>query len=110
MEHVTERDGVPIGVRGHNGHPYIVPWGFHSLLKYIDKTWAQPGVNVTARHLPIIVTENGYAGQDEGKLSMEEIVNDVDRQKYFEGYLDSLVRARKEGVPVIGYMAWSLME
>ena len=110
VEHVTERDGQPIGPRGHNGHPYNVPWGFHSLLKYIDKTWAQPQANVTGAHIPIIVTENGYACQDEKQRSIEEVINDEERIDYFAGYLQSLVKAKKEGVPIIGYMAWSLME
>jgi beta-glucosidase len=110
VEHVTERDGKPIGTRGHNGHPYNVPWGFYALLKHIDKTWAQAEANCLGRQLPILVTENGYAAQDEKGRSMKEIINDVERIDYFAGYLASLVRAKKEGTPIIGYMAWSLME
>jgi len=56
------------------------------------------------------VTENGYAAQDEKGRSMKEIIDDVERIDYFAGYLASLVRAKKEGTPIIGYMAWSLME
>jgi hypothetical protein len=110
VEHVTERSGAPIGPRGHNGHPYNVPWGFYSLLKYIDRTWAESTANVTGLHLPIIVTENGYACQDEKHRSLDQIIDDVERIDYFAGYLNSLVRAKKEGVPVVGYLAWSLME
>lgn len=108
-EGVTEReDGTPIGFRGHNGHPYTVPWGFEKLLKHIDATWARD--NVTGKHLPIYVTENGFAGPDEGEGSLEEIVDDVRRQEYYDGYLAALVRAKQAGVPIKGYMAWSLLE
>jgi beta-glucosidase len=110
VEHVTERDGIPIGTRGHNGHPYNVPWGFYALLKYIDTTWSQAEANCLGRQVPIVVTENGYAAQDEKSRSMKEIINDVERIDYFAGYLASLVRAKQEGTPMIGYMAWSLME
>lgn len=110
VEHVTERNGKAIGKRGHNGHPYNVPWGFHSLLVYINDTWARPEANVTGTQLPIIVTENGYACQDEKSRSKDAILSDIERIDYFAGYLESLVRAKKEGVPIIGYMGWSLLE
>jgi beta-glucosidase/6-phospho-beta-glucosidase/beta-galactosidase len=72
--------------------------------------WSQNEANCLSKQLPIIVTENGQATQDEKHRSIQEIINDVERIHYFAGYLASLVRAKLEGVPIIGYMAWSLME
>jgi beta-glucosidase/6-phospho-beta-glucosidase/beta-galactosidase len=79
-------------------------------LKYIDKTWCQPEQNSARRAIDVIVTENGYAGQDEGELGLSDIVNDTHRQDYYTGYIESLVQAVNEGVSVRGYLAWSLLE
>ena len=49
--------------------------------------------------VPIIVTENGTADH-----------NDVYRAEYIRGHLRELARAVKEGVPVIGYIHWSLLD
>ncbi|KAK4684015.1 hypothetical protein P7C73_g6191, partial [Tremellales sp. Uapishka_1] len=104
-EKVTEKDGKPIGNRGHNGHPYDVPWGFRNLLRYIQKRYAGP------TNVPIYITENGFATQGEADMSLEEQVNDIQRQHYYLGYLKEMIEAvRDEGVDVRGYMAWSLLD
>ncbi len=107
VNELTSEDaqGRPIGVRGHNGHPYTVPWGFRSLLKYIHDTWTGE------KGIPIYITENGFAGQDEGKKSLSGIVDDKERQDYFEGYLHAMLCAIKEDkVSIKGYFGWSLLE
>ena len=109
VEQATERDGVPIGYRGHNGHPYIVPWGFEKLLKYIDKIWCQP-CNSRKETLAIYVTENGFAEQDEGDFPLDKVVQDTKRQEYFACYIEAMMRAVKDGVTVQGYFGWSLLE
>lgn len=110
-DQVTEReDGTPIGFRGHNGHPYTVPWGFHKLLHYVHDTWVKSAAEFRGRPMSIVVTENGFAGQDEADQSLEVIVDDARRQEYFESYLLKLVQATREGVPISGYMGWSLLE
>lgn len=43
-------------------------------------------------------------------MSLKEIVDDKQRQAYFEGYIKATLDAVKEGVPVKGYLAWSLLE
>ena len=55
----------------------------------------------------IIITENGAAYHD--KL-MDGHVNDVERITYFQLYLAALLRAKNDGMPVKGYMAWTLMD
>ena len=105
-EHVTEdREGKPIGLRGHNGHPYTVPWGFRKLLNYIHDHWTGE------TQIPIYITENGFAGADEAKKSLHQITSDVERQDYFEGYLKAMLLAiRDDKVVINGYFGWSLLE
>ncbi len=55
----------------------------------------------------IIVTENGAMFKDELRDGQ---VRDQDRIDYFQQYLSALLRAKREGVPVRGYFAWTLMD
>lgn len=55
----------------------------------------------------VIVTENGAFYKD--KL-VNGRIDDVQRIAYFEQYLTALLRAKKEGVKVNGYFAWTLMD
>ena len=48
---------------------------------------------------PVFVTENGIAAAD-----------DAQRARYIPAAIASLDRARGEGVPVIGYLHWSLLD
>lgn len=58
--------------------------------------------------LPIFITENGIACEDfvydDGK------VYDPQRSYYIEKHIEQLNRAAKDGVPIIGYEYWSLMD
>lgn len=56
---------------------------------------------------PMYITENGAAGND--SLENGEI-NDEQRVRYFQGHLNAVDEAIKEGVRVDGYFAWSLMD
>jgi len=49
--------------------------------------------------LPVVVTENGIATED-----------DEQRVRYLASHLDALMRARRDGVDVRGYLYWSLMD
>ncbi|KAG8997910.1 hypothetical protein FRB94_007380 [Tulasnella sp. JGI-2019a] len=109
-EQVTEDlHGKPIGRRGHHGHPYNVPWGFRKLLVFIHQKWTSAAASGNA--IPIYVTENGWATEDEAKKTLEEILNDTERQEYYAGYLEAMLRAIKEdGILIEGYFGWSLLE
>jgi len=72
--------------------------GFYNIIKQFA---AYPKVK------NIIITENGAAYHD--KLS-EKRVHDQARIEYFQLYLSALLRAKEEGVPISGYMAWTLMD
>lgn len=55
----------------------------------------------------IIITENGAAYHD--KLT-DGHVHDVERIEYFKLYLAALLKGKNEGMPITGYMAWTLMD
>jgi beta-glucosidase/6-phospho-beta-glucosidase/beta-galactosidase len=81
-----------------------VPWGFRQLLNHVHKEYSGPN------DLAIIVTENGFAIADEHTFSLDKIIDDKERQEYFDLYLTELCEAVKEGVRIDGYMGWSLLE
>lgn len=59
--------------------------------------------------LPILVTENGIALDDRANEASGEI-EDVERCLSLDRFLAAVARACEEGVPVIGYEHWSLLD
>ena len=57
--------------------------------------------------LPVLVTENGMADND---VVVNGEVKDDKRIKFINDYLSSVKRAVNEGIPVMGYQYWSLMD
>ncbi|MEO5682144.1 MAG: GH1 family beta-glucosidase [Chitinophagaceae bacterium] len=76
----------------------ISPDGFYNMLK---RFWKYGGVK------EIIVTESGAAFPDKPENGQ---VVDTARIKYHQQYLQALLQAKKEGVRVKGYMAWTLTD
>ncbi|MFP4143765.1 MAG: GH1 family beta-glucosidase [Phycisphaeraceae bacterium] len=76
----------------------VVPWGCRKLLEWIASRYDNP---------PIIITENGCAGDDH--LEGGE-VRDQPRIDFYLGYLSEAHRAIESGVDLRGYFAWSLMD
>jgi beta-glucosidase/6-phospho-beta-glucosidase/beta-galactosidase len=68
----------------------IYPEGLYLLLKEIHQRF---------RALPIIVTENGISDS-----------TDILRPSYMIEHLQAVARARDEGVPVAGYIFWTLSD
>ena len=75
--------------------PEAMYWG----PRHVEKLW---GVK------SIYVTENGTAASDEPAADGK--IYDVDRIMLLRNYLMHLRRATSEGVPVLGYFLWSLMD
>jgi beta-glucosidase len=59
-------------------------------------------------HLPILITENGMANTD--FVMLDGKVHDPQRIDYIHRYLKHLKLAVEEGIPVIGYLYWSIMD
>jgi beta-glucosidase len=57
---------------------------------------------------PVYVTENGGAFPD-GRV-VDGRVQDDDRIAYLQGHIAAVARALQQGVPMAGYMVWSLMD
>ena len=58
--------------------------------------------------LPIVVTENGVSCRD--WMALDGEVHDPQRIDFTARYLIELRRAMREGVPVRGYLHWSLLD
>jgi beta-glucosidase len=86
--------GVPYTAMGWE----INPDSFYRVLK---RFWLYGGVK------EIIVSESGAAFKDE---VVDGVVDDQDRIAYYQQYLLALLRARKEGVNIKGFFAWTLTD
>jgi len=76
----------------------INPDSFYRILK---RFWLYGGVK------EIIVSESGAAFKDE---VVDGAVDDGARIDYYQQYLLALLRAKKEGVNIKGFFAWTLMD
>lgn len=56
----------------------------------------------------IVITENGAAMPDNTRVGGR--VDDLDRVRYLHDHLSAVLAAIESGVPVVGYLAWSLMD
>ena len=76
----------------------IVPEGLTELLTRLNRDWTLP---------PLYVKENGAAFQD---TLQEGRVHDVERTDYIASHIAAVGEALAQGVPMAGYMVWSLMD
>ena len=72
-----------------------------SFYRIIKRFWLYGGVK------EIIVSESGAAFKDQ---VVDGVVDDQSRIDYYQQYLLALLRAKKEGVNIKGYFAWTLMD
>jgi beta-glucosidase len=80
--------------------PY--PVGFRRLLLWLSRRYGGPA---------IFVTENGTSVKGESDLPLADALKDEFRSQYFRDYISTMADARNEdGVNVVGYLAWSLLE
>lgn len=87
-------DGLPLTNMGWE----VYPKGLTEILVALHEQFDLP---------PIYITENGAAMPD---VYENGEVNDQGRVEYFQGHLEAVHRAIKQGVNVQGYFAWSLMD
>lgn len=76
----------------------IYPEGIYRILKQFSKY-------ESIREF--VITENGVCVKDE--LNNEQI-HDTQRIDFFRSYLQQVLKAKKEGVPISGYLVWSLTD
>lgn len=75
--------------------PSSMYWG----CRIVNELWPQK---------EIIISENGISGADYPEK--DGTVYDIQRVKYLRGYLSEMARVIREGVPVKGYLHWSLLD
>jgi beta-glucosidase len=78
----------------------------------VDSSGLEEVLRNAARQLPGIplrVTENGASFPDQ-QLAADGSVTDQDRIGYLRSHLDAVDRVRADGVPVLDYVAWSLLD
>lgn len=59
-------------------------------------------------HLPIMITENGMPNLD--FVMLDGKVHDPQRTDFIHRYLKGVKRAVEEGIPVLGYQYWSILD
>jgi len=59
-------------------------------------------------HSPILVTENGMSSTD--WVAVDGKVHDPARIDFLTRYLEEFSRAGQDGIPLMGYMQWSIMD
>lgn len=88
------RSGLPITDMGWE----VYPEGLTDLLLRLHRDFAVP---------PIFVTENGGAFLDH---QVDGQVHDADRTDYIASHIEAVGAALGQGVPMAGYMVWSLLD
>jgi beta-glucosidase len=78
----------------------IYPQGLTDLLCLLHRDY--PGLP------PVYVTENGGAFKDDTVVNGR--VQDDDRTAYLRDHIAAVASAMQQGVPMAGYMVWSLMD
>ena len=76
----------------------VYPEGLTDLLLRLHRDYAVP---------PIFITENGAAFQD---ALIDGLVHDADRSAYLASHIAAVAAALGQGVPMAGYMVWSLLD
>jgi beta-glucosidase len=78
------------------------PVGFRKMFNWLNNRYSQP---------KFFITENGTSVLGENDLSRDSILQDDFRMNYFRDYIAQMVDARCiDGINVVGYAAWSLLE
>lgn len=86
--------GLPVNDMGWE----IYPQGLTDLLVRLHHEYELP---------PVLITENGGAFKD---LLVDGKVHDAERTDYIRTHIAAAGAALAQGVPLAGYMAWSLMD
>jgi beta-glucosidase len=78
----------------------VWPRAIYDVLLYVHENYGPKA---------IYISENGFATKPETLLP-DGTIPDIARADYYVEHLDQMARAMREGVPVRGYFAWTLMD
>ncbi|EEC77633.1 hypothetical protein OsI_16625 [Oryza sativa Indica Group] len=93
------RNGAKIGKPTAFSTYFVVPESIESAVMYVNGRY---------KDTTIYITENGYSQHSD--TNMEDLINDVERVNYLQGYLKYLSSAVRKGANVGGYFMWSLID
>jgi beta-glucosidase len=82
------------------GNVAIRPDALYSVLTRLHRDWTQ--------RLPLWITESGIALHD--YVGPDGRCQDPERIDYYDGHFRAAARAINDGVPLEGYLVWSLMD
>lgn len=86
---ICEKGHHPLEVRELNAMAWdVYPEGLYQLLKGLKRY-----------RLPVFITENGICAAE-----------DSQRIRFIKSHLETLARAGREGLPLLGYLYWSLLD
>lgn len=92
---LNQADAQNVNARGWE----IAPQALYDLLTWIHREYRIP------RYL---ITENGMACHD--VVAPDGGVHDLERIRFIRQHLEMVLRLIEDGVPMIGYMSWSLLD
>ena len=105
IKHKKSEDGIDYETLRGSLKKTDMDWEFYPTgLSYFIKRIS----NEYSNQIPIYITENGMANNDE--LNARNEVNDLDRVEYFHLHLQEILNCLNEGLNVKGYFAWSLLD
>ncbi len=80
----------------------VYPKGLYEVLTWIRDEY---------RNIPVYITENGAAFPDElREVDGRATVDDPERTRFLQEYLQAVARAMADGCDVRGYFVWTLMD
>jgi beta-glucosidase/6-phospho-beta-glucosidase/beta-galactosidase len=92
----------PIGPRAESAWLYSAPWGLRAMLRHVHAVYGPSS---------IVITENGADAPGEDAAPWPALLNDTFRVEYFRSHVAAAEATVKEdGVPLVGYFAWSLLD
>jgi beta-glucosidase len=92
---LNQRDEQNVNARGWE----IAPQALYDLIMWLHKTYQLP---------KYIITENGMACND--TVAADGEVHDPERIQFIRQHLEAVLRLLENGIPVEGYMCWSLLD
>jgi len=96
---ISPSTGKPIGLPSSNGWLFNYPPGLALIQSWLHERYPVA---------KFVVTENGWGN---ASTSMAEDVEDIIRCNYYRGYIGGMAtNAKKSGIDVLGYFAWSIMD
>lgn len=82
-----------------DGDYYHYPQGMYRAIVEIHEKLVKPFEQKSGKKLPMLVSENGIATNDEQK-----------RSRFYHEYLYAISKAVNDGYPVYGYLPWTLFD